>query len=49
MSTPHPGPLVAVKLTPVGRAQTFLPGDPPPAPRPGRAIASSCRPMVEPP
>ena len=27
MSAPHPGPLVAVKLTPVGRAQTFLPGD----------------------
>ena len=27
MSAPVPGPLVAVKLTPVGRAQTFLPGD----------------------
>ena len=41
MNGPIPGPLVAVKLTPVGRAQTFLSGDLPvdSAPRPeiGRA------------
>jgi cell fate regulator YaaT (PSP1 superfamily) len=40
MSAPRPGPLVAVKLTTVGRSQTFLPGDLPPdaAPRPGDRV-----------
>ena len=40
MSSPQPGPLVAVKLTPVGRAQTFLPSDLPPdaSPRPGDRV-----------
>jgi cell fate regulator YaaT (PSP1 superfamily) len=40
MSAPASGPLVAVKLTPVGRAQTFLPGDLPgdSAPRPGDRV-----------
>jgi len=40
MSAPNRGPLVAVKLTPVGRAQTFLPADMPldAAPRPGDRV-----------
>ena len=40
MSAPNPAPLVAVKLTPVGRAQTFLLGDLPAesAPRAGDTV-----------
>jgi cell fate regulator YaaT (PSP1 superfamily) len=40
VSVPHPAPLVAVKLTPVGRAQTFVVGDVPPesAPRKGDRV-----------
>jgi cell fate regulator YaaT (PSP1 superfamily) len=37
MSAPR-GPLVAVKLTPVGRAQTYLAGDLQPPPRPGDRV-----------
>ena len=37
MSVPPRAPLVAVKLTPVGRAQTFLPGDQP-RPRTGDRV-----------
>ena len=48
MSAPDPAPLVAVKLTPVGRAQTFLAwrsrGR---APRRAPATASSCRPTAD--
>ena len=40
MSASEPGRLVSVKLTPVGRAQTFLAGDPPidPPPIPGHQV-----------
>ena len=40
MNTPDPAPLVAVKLTPVGRAQTFLHGGLPPdvTPQPGDRV-----------
>ena len=40
MSTPGRAPLVAVKLTPVGRVQSYLPADDSsrPAPRPGERI-----------
>ena len=40
MSVSNPGPLVAVKLTPIGRAQTFLPGDLPTdvTPQPGDRV-----------
>jgi cell fate regulator YaaT (PSP1 superfamily) len=38
MSTPGRIPLVAVKLTPVGRAQTYLAGDLPVPPKPGDRV-----------
>jgi len=40
VSAPEPGRLVSVKLTPVGRAQTFLDADPPldPPPVPGHQV-----------
>ena len=40
MSASQPGRLVSVKLTPVGRAQTFLAADPPidPPPIPGHQV-----------
>jgi len=38
MSAPARGPLVAVKLTPVGRATTYVVGDAQPAPRFGDAV-----------